>query len=69
MANRLLLASDSKPIAPRHGKNGFVQLHADIEPRVKDALVAIAKRDGVPYSHVVRDALDFYLDAVGDGGA
>lgn len=64
MPNHLRTGSSSTTTTARHGKTGYVKLHVDIDPKVKDELVAIAERDGVAYAQVVRDGLDFYLDAV-----
>ena len=64
MPNYLRPGSSSTPAAPRHGKKGYVRLHVDVDPKVKDELVAIAERDEVAYAQVVREGLDFYLDAV-----
>lgn len=64
MPNHLKKSAETTPVPARHGKEGYVFLRADVKPEVKDKLISIAERDGTTFVAVVRDALDFYLDAV-----
>ena len=64
MANTARFAADCAAIKPRHGKKEYVRIGADISPDVKDRLVAQSQRHDVPLVGIIRDALDFYLDAV-----
>lgn len=65
MGARIKTSAEGKAVAARKGKRGNYRLYADVPADMKDALVAQAERENLPLTQVVRDALDFYLDAIG----
>jgi hypothetical protein len=68
MPARIKTSAEGKAVPSKHGKRGNYRLYADVPADLKDALVAQARRENLPLTQVVRDALDFYLDATGATG-
>jgi hypothetical protein len=61
MSNHLKWSIDVKP--PRPGRS-TVRIQFEVTPAVRDKLVDQALREGISFSDVMRDAVDFYLDGV-----